>query len=111
MKPLDLAMKYMEVFFSGRNIEHLDQLLARNLTFEGPFCKFSSAGEYLDSLRRDPPEGMRYKILKSFENESCACLIYQFAKPGVTVPMAQIFEIEKNKIRKIILIFDTGLFL
>jgi len=110
MKPLDLAFKYMEIFYSDSDIEALGQILAKNLTFEGPFFQFDSAEDYLDSLRGDSREGLSYDLIKSFENESSACLIYQFSKPDISIPMAQMFEIDGDKIGKIVLVFDTGAF-
>ncbi len=53
---------------------------------------------------------MTYKIIESFENDSCACLIYQFSKEGISVPMVQLFEIDDDKISKFVLIFDTAAF-
>ena len=63
MKPLDLALRYMEIFFSGSDLEALRPLFADDLVFEGPFYTFDSAEAYLDALRNDPPEGMAYEFL------------------------------------------------
>jgi hypothetical protein len=100
----------MDVFYSGNDIEALNPLLAPDLKFEGPFYTFNSSEEYLNSLRRDPPGNMSYQIIKSFERDSSLCLIYKFSKPGISTLMAQLFEIENEKIAKILLIFDTSAF-
>jgi len=100
----------MEIFFSCRDIGELTHLFAPDFTFRGPFYEFDSAEDYINSLKSDPPEGCEYKIIRSFENDSSACLVYQFTKPGVSVPMAQLFEIEHGKISKILLVFDTVAF-
>ena len=110
MSALDLALQYMKIFYSGRDIEALRPLLVEDLIFEGTFYQFDSAKGYLDSLRKDPPLGMTYKIIYSFEKETCACLIYKFSKKGISTPMAQVFEVSGDKIHKIILIFDTSTF-
>jgi hypothetical protein len=110
MKPLYLALRYLEIFYSGNNIDELSQILAGDLTFEGPFYKFESAKDYIESLRKDPPVGMKYELLRSFQSESFVCLIYRFAKPGISIPMAQIFEVEDERIKNITLIFDTAPF-
>ena len=110
MAPLDLALKYMEIFYSDTDIEALGQILAKSFTFEGPLFQFDSAEDYLDSLRGDAREGLAYDLIKSFEDESSACLIYQFSKPGISIPMAQMFEIDGDKIGKVVLIFDTRAF-
>lgn len=110
MKPLDLALKYMNIFYSSTDITALRPLLADNLVFEGPLFQFDSAEAYLDSLKGDDRAGLSYELIQSFAQESSACVIYQFSKPGISVPMAQLFEIEEEKISKIVLIFDTGPF-
>lgn len=97
----------MKVVFSGENLEALNELLADEFTFKGPFYEFDSANAFIQSLQSDPPQDFEYEIIQSFETESCACLVYQFFKPGVSVPMAQVFETRGNKISKILLIFDA----
>lgn len=110
MKPLGLALKYMDILFSGKNIDELSDLLADKLTFSGPFYQFETAQDYIESLKSEPPKQFQYKIIQSFETESSVCIIYQFQKPGISVPMAQLFEISQSKISKILLIFDSGAF-
>ncbi len=114
MRPLDLALRYMKIFYSDGNVDELFQLFANDFTFSGPLYKFDSREDYIKSLKSDPPigfVGLEYKIISSFENEFSACLVYQFTKPGISVPMAQIFNISNNKISNILLIFDTSVFL
>jgi len=110
MKPLDVALKYMEIFFGGKNMEDLRSLLTDDCKFEGPFYQFETAADYVRSLREDPPQDFKYEILQRFENESSVCLVYQFSKPGISTPMVQVFEFRENKICKILLIFDSGVF-
>jgi hypothetical protein len=110
MKPLEFAQKYMDILFSESDIDELNPFLAEDLHFRGPFYQFDSANDYLDALKSDPPKAFHYHIIHSYQDRSSACLVYQFSKPGVTTPMAQMFEIENNKIKKIVLIFDTNAF-
>jgi len=111
MKPMDLALKYMEIFYSGKNIDRLYQLFSDDFIFNGPLFKFDSAKGYVKSLMDDPPKGLTYKIIQTYESESSVCLVYEFSKPGIScVPMAQLFETRKNKISRILLIFDTQAF-
>ena len=95
-----MAQKYMEVFFSGGDLEELSHLFANDFRFRGPSYDFDSAEDYINSLRADPPKKFQYKIIGSFEDESSACLVYQFSKPGVSTPMAQMFEVSDGKISK-----------
>ncbi len=108
MKPMELALKYMEIFFSGEDIEELSHLFAEDLTFRGPLYEFNSAQDYINSLKSDPPRGFAYEIIGSFEDSSSARLVYRFTKPGVSTLMAQLFEVRDDKIIKIVLVFDTG---
>ena len=110
MKPLELALKYMDIVFNGKNPDELNNLFADEFIFSGPFNKFDTAEDYIKSLKTDPPLGFEYKILRTFEGESSVCLVYQFSKPGVSVPMAQLFETNCGKISRIMLIFDTAAF-
>lgn len=113
MKPLKIALKFLDIFYHEENIELLRELLHYDLVFEGPLYEFTSAEDYLESLKQDPPRGMDYRILKSFADESSVCLYYEFTKsdgdhPVVRTPMAQLFDIEEGKIRRIRLVFDTA---
>ena len=110
MSPLKLAKIYMDIVFGNGDIEELLMILSDNFTFEGPLYKFDTPQGYVQSLQLDPPKDFKYKIIKAFEDESSACLIYQFSKQNLNLPMAQLFEIEGNKIKQITLIFDASAF-
>ncbi len=105
---MELALKYMEIFFSGENIEELRPLFAEDFTFRGPLYEFNSAQDYIHSLKLDPPRGFAYEIISSFEDSTSARLVYRFTKPGVSTLMAQLFEVSAEKIIKMVLVFDTG---
>ena len=110
MKPIELVFKYMEIFFSGENIEELSHLFAKDFTFRGPLYEFNSAQDYINSLKSDPSRGFAYEIIGSFENRSSARLVYRLTNPGVSTLMAQLFEVSDDKISKIVLVFDTDAF-
>lgn len=100
----------MDIFFSGENLSELGHVLAPDLSFTGPFYAFHSAEDYIASLEADPPVGCAYELVGSFESESAACLVFRFTKPGISATMAQLFEVEGGRIRKIHLVFDTAPF-
>ena len=108
MTALDLAYKYMEVFYGGQSLETLRELLAEDMSFKGPFYEYQSAADYIESLLSDPPKDAKYKILSAFETDHAACLVYQFEKPGVSTTMCQKFEVRNGKIKEILLIFDSA---
>lgn len=110
MTPRELAEKYMDCVFKTGNLEELKNILSDDLQFRGPFFNFDSAESYVDSLRNDPPVDFEYEIIKSYADDSSACLVYYFSKPGVSTYMTQTFETMDGKISSILLIFDTGAF-
>lgn len=110
MTPLKLALSYMEIFFSGMDLDRLGDILHEDCRFHGPFYQFESAQQYIESLKVDPPVDCRYQIIHTFEQDNVVNLIYYFSKPGVSTIMSQLFEVLDNKITSIVLIFDSAAF-
>lgn len=109
MKAAELALRYMEAFYAA-DLAGLRAILRDDLQFDGPFFRFNTAAAYLDSLAAAPPVEMSYEITRSYEDETSACLVYRLTKPGVETMLAQVFEVEEGKIRRIRLIFDSAAF-
>ena len=110
MSALDLAFRYMEIFFSGKELDRLQGILHDDLKFRGPLYQFNSAREYIASLQADPPIDCSYKIFHAFEKENVVNLLYNFEKPGISAIMSQLFEVRDSKIINIVLIFDSAAF-
>ena len=110
MTPLELAQKYMDCIFETGSLEKLRSILCDDLVFNGPLYKFRSADSYINSLRNDPPKDFNYRLIKSYGDETAACLLYEFSKPGVSTPMSQLFETRNGKISHILLVFDADKF-
>ena len=112
MNTFEIVMKYMNILFSGENLDRLLPLLSENFTFKGPLYKFENPNEYVTAMKKDPPQGFQYNILNVVENDSTVCLIYEFRKevPKINTTMAQLFQIENKKIVSILLLFDTAPF-
>lgn len=100
----------MACFYGEAPLAEMESLLADDLVFQGPLYEFSSAKDYLESLKEDPPIGAEYKTIKVYEGDDSVCLIYQFSKQGIETLMAQTFEVDGGKIARINLIFDTSKF-
>ena len=107
MTPLALARRYLDCFAAG-DVAGLEPLLHEALAFEGPFLHTHTAAAYLDALRAAPPQGITCTVRAAYEDRTSACLFYRFQKPGVETTMAQHFEIEAGRIRRILLVFDTA---
>jgi len=111
MKPLQLARRYMDIFYSGEQIEALMDILAEQCHFKGPLYEFYTSRDYVSSLLKDPPKNMSYQELSALECGNSACIIYQFVKGSIETPMCQYFIVGDGKIIDILLIFDTHVFL
>ncbi|KAA3610399.1 MAG: hypothetical protein D8M58_05715 [Calditrichaeota bacterium] len=105
MSNKEVAKKYIEFFCSGE-IEKLSVLLSPDLFFSGTFFIFHSAKEYLDNLRKNPPEKCNHKIISITENEDSIAIFYEYQKPEKTLPVAQLFKIKNQKIQEVLLVFD-----
>ncbi len=110
MKPLDIVQKYLASFYGEAPLEEMRPFLADDLSFKGPFNEFDSANAYFAALTSDPPQYATYRIIEVFQKNNSVCLIYQFSKPGVETTMVQIFEIRRDKISRIRLIFNPAVF-
>ncbi|WP_455208502.1 nuclear transport factor 2 family protein [Kaarinaea lacus] len=111
MSALDLVFRYMEIFFSGMELDRLQDILHDDLKFRGPLYQFNSAREYIASLQADPPFDCSYKIVHAFEKENAVNLLYNFSKPGISTIVSQLFEVRDGKIINIVLIFDSVAFI
>lgn len=76
MSPLDLALKYMDIFYSTASPTGLEEIMDPDCVFEGPFHHFSSAKAYIHSLVDSPPRNMNVTVLESYQNNRSACLSY-----------------------------------
>lgn len=110
MKPLKLAYQHMDIVFNSQDWRKLAEICAADLRFEGPLVQFTSLNDYLRSMISDPPENFEYRIIKTYEDEDSACLIYDFKKGPVSTTMSQLFVVRNGKISRIKLIFDSKAF-
>ena len=110
MTPQELALRYMEIFFSGKELDRLEDILHENCKFRGPFHQFNSALDYIASLKADPPQNCNYKIIHTFEQDNVVNLVYYFSKPGVSTIMSQLFDVLDDKFTSMVLIFDSAAF-
>ena len=108
MTALEIARRYMDIVFSGRDFERLRPLLADDFTFDGPMYKYRSADQYIRALSENPPQGFEYETIRAYEDAGSACLVYVFRKPGLEAKMAQVWEVEGGKVRRTLLLFDAS---
>lgn len=105
MKPLYLAMRYMEIVYEQHTYTELQKLLHPKFKFEAPDVLYNSREAYLIALRSNPPVKEPYKILKFYENPNSACLIYRYANRML---ICQIFEISESMLLEVKLIYNPS---
>lgn len=101
----EVAMEYIRYFCAG-DIDKLEPLLSPDLSFTGTFHTYHSGAEYLDSLRKEPPEKSGYKVLSITENQASVAVFYEYEKPDRVMQIAQLFRIKDQKICEVLLVFD-----
>lgn len=106
MKPIELAQKYMDCLYKKGDLKELRSILADDLHFKGTFIEHDNADEYIDGFNGEDMSAFPYKMLYTFEKENTVCFVYKLIKPSGPFDLAQVFEIEGERIKKILLIFD-----
>lgn len=101
----EVVMLYLERFCAV-DIEGLQPLLAPNLKFDGTFHRYHSRSEYIEDLRKNPPEKSSYKVLSMTENADSVAVFYDYRKQKKTIKLAQLFKVKDHKILEVLLIFD-----
>ena len=108
MTPIELAKEYLQSYFGEKPVEDMLTVLAKDLKFTGPYYRYDSAEEYVDRLKERMPVDKSYDILKQLERGNTCCLVYRHIREGEEDIMAQLFEINEDKITRIRLVFDAS---
>ncbi len=107
---INTALKFIDIFFSGQELEQLLEIMTEDCQFRGPLFSFDCAKDYVNALTNDPPTNCHYHLIEILENENNVCVWYRFEKGEIVTPMVQLFEFHQSKIRRIGLVFDTAPF-
>lgn len=99
-------MEFLRCFCAG-DIDGLVPLLARDLKFTGTLHNFASAADYLDGLRRDPPQPCGYRVLSVTEGPDSVAVFYEYQKPARLMTIAQWFRFRDGKIVEMQVVFDA----
>jgi len=106
MSPAELASAYIQAFCDA-DIEALEDILAENLHFLGPVYSFYSRDAFLAALTENPPEKSDHRVITVTEGAASAAVFWEYQKPDVSLIMAQYFETAGDRIREILLVFDS----
>ncbi len=111
MGPRELALRYLDIFFSGDGVEGMLELFhPSDFRFSGPLFAFDSAAEYVQSLQDDPPLDCSYEPISVLEGGDEVCVVYDFVRGDLRTPMAQLFRVRDGHIHRVMLIFDSAPF-
>ena len=105
MTKREVVLDFLKCFCDA-DINGLKPLLAEDLQFSGPFHHFGSRFAYLQSLKDDPPEKCRYRLLSLTESGDDVCVFYDYEKSGNTMTVAQLCKFKDQTIGEIVLVFD-----
>ncbi|WP_281559826.1 hypothetical protein [Thalassomonas sp. RHCl1] len=108
MNTIELAKKYLDVFFKTQEFDSLYEIFDEELDFKGPFLQSYSAKAYIESLKAAPWESCEYEIREEYENSNSACITYLFRKGRKCTLMSQQFWGTNGKINKVRLIFNAA---
>lgn len=107
MKPIELAKNYLHAFFGETPLEEMQKILAEDVQFTGPFYKFNTADDYIESLKETmPADVIDYEIIQETENNNTCCIVYKSAQDDEI--SAQLFEVNDNKITRIRFLADAS---
>ena len=106
MKTIELAKKYLDIFFITHDFDSLYEIFDEKLDFKGPIFESNNANDYISSLVGDPPKNCEYELVGDYDNGESVCLVYNFTKAEKATLMSQIFWSNGEKITKIRLVFD-----
>ncbi len=101
----EVVMEYLKCFCAG-DIDGLRPLLAADLCFTGTLHAYGTAKDYLDNLKKDPPDECDCKVLSITENEQSVAVFYEYQKPERAINIAQLFKVKNDKIHEVLLVFD-----
>ena len=101
-------MRYLEIFKNSGPFEELETLFHPGMRFRGPLYSADDASSYIEALKRDPPKGVNYDLISSFESDHEALLVIDFIKPPRRTPMVVWGKFSDDKIKALTLIFDSG---
>lgn len=63
----------MMSFFGEKPVDEMRSILKEDLKFTGPFYKYNTAEDYIQSLKENTPvDDVPYEILQEYENKTLA---------------------------------------
>ena len=104
----EALLRYLEIFKNAGPFDELETLFDPNMRFRGPLFSADKASSYIETLKRDPSQGVDYNLISSFESDQEALLVIDFIKGSRRTPMVVWGKFSDDKIKALSLIFDSG---
>ena len=101
-----LVIEFVKRFCAG-DIDGLTPLSAAELQLKGPLYQFASRDDYLDALRKDPPDKSGYRLLSVTDSSESVSIFYEYVKTDGIITVAQLFRFKDQKISEMLLVFDS----
>ncbi len=95
-----------------KQFKELDNILAEDMQFKGPFMAFDSAAAYTGALQRLGPILLRNEIREIICDGTDNCVLYDLVavNDGGIVPCLEWITITNEKVSGVKLLFDKALF-
>jgi hypothetical protein len=108
------ALKVVNRFYDiteNKKGKGLENVLASDMTFDGPLMKTSGAQDYINTTRQFLQMHKATRMLKQFENGSDVCSIYEMdiATPAggmITVELTDWIKVSNGKVAKQKIYYD-----
>jgi SnoaL-like domain len=104
----DIVEQYFSALY-GRETQTARQYLADDLSFSGPAATFSSADQYLRATAHAVEAVRRVEKRKVFVDGPDVCMFYDLHidQPAISVPVAEWYHVDRERIVSIRTILDT----
>jgi hypothetical protein len=102
----EIVRAYLRCFSRG-DLDGLEVLLAPELAVKGPLLECHTAEQYLNALRKDPPQAADCTILSITEDDESVAVFYEYGKGGQPMTIAQLFWLRDERIRRMVIVFDA----
>lgn len=109
-KALETANRFYEITESKKG-KGLEDVITKDMTFDGPLMKFNGAKEYIDSTKQFLQMHRATRMHKQFENGNDVCSIYEMdvATPAggmITLEIVDWVQVINGKVAKQKIFYD-----
>lgn len=109
-KALETTNRFYEITESKKG-KGLEDMIAKDMTFDGPLMKFNGAKEYIESTKQFLQMHRATRMQKQFENGNDMCSIYEMdvATPAggmITLEIVDWVQVANGKVARQKIFYD-----